>query len=152
MSLLGPASPRQLSLGIALVRIITGCIFFAHGYMKLFVWGLAGTTGAFTQMGVPMPSITAPLIAILEVGGGIALIIGLLTRLVALGFVIDMLGAIFLVRLKGGFFAPNGAEFEILLCVASVALMIAGAGTLSIDEAIATRRSAAVGDPYARAP
>lgn len=151
MSLLGPASPRQVSIGIAVVRIVTGIIFFAHGYMKLFVWGLAGTTGAFTQMGVPVPGITAPLIAILEVGGGIALIIGLLTRVVALGFVIDMLGAIFLVRLKGGFFAPDGAEFEILLCAASVALVIAGAGALSIDDAIARRRSGAVGDSYARA-
>jgi putative oxidoreductase len=151
MSLLGPASPRQLSLGIALVRIITGVIFVAHGYQKFFVFGIAGVTGAFAQMGVPAPSITAPLVATLELAGGIALILGLLTRLAALGLAIDMLVAILLVRIKGGFFAPNGAEFEILLCVACIGLVIAGAGALSIDEAIATRRSAAAGDPYARA-
>jgi len=152
MSLLGPASPRQLSFGIALVRIITGIIFAAHGYQKFFVYGLDGATGAFTQMGIPAPAITAPLVAIVELAGGIALIIGLLTRLAALGLLINMLGAIFLVRLKGGFFAPNGAEFEILLAVASLALVIAGSGALSADEAIARRRSPAIGDAYGRTP
>lgn len=150
MSLLGPASPRQLSLGIALVRIITGVIFVAHGYMKFFVMGMPGTTGFFTQVGIPAPGIMAALVATLEVAGGLALILGLLTRLAALGLAINMLGAIFFVRLKGGFFAPNGAEFEILLFVACVALVIAGAGALSVDEGIARRRSPAVGDAYGR--
>jgi putative oxidoreductase len=149
MSLLGPASPRQLSLGITLVRIITGCIFVAHGYQKLFVFGIAGVTGAFTQMGVPASTIIAPLVAIVELAGGIALILGLLTRLAALGLAIDMLGAIFIVHLKNGFFLPNGIEFALLLLLACLALVTAGAGALSIDEAIATRRTAAVGDPYA---
>jgi putative oxidoreductase len=150
MSLLGPASPRQLGLGIALVRIITGIVFAAHGYQKFFVYGLDGATGAFTQMGIPAPGITAPLVAILELAGGTALIIGLLNRLAALGLAINMLGAIFFVRLKGGFFAPNGAEFEILLFVACVGLVIAGAGALSVDEGLARRRSPAVGDSYER--
>ena len=149
MSLLGSPSPRQVSLGVAILRIAVGCIFLAHGYMKLFVMGIGGATGMFTQIGVPAPGITAPLITALEVVGGIALILGLFTRLAALGLAIDMVGAIFLVRIKGGFFNPNGAEFEILLCVACVALVLAGAGALSIDEARASR-SAAVGDPYAR--
>jgi putative oxidoreductase len=152
MSLLGPASPRQLSLGIALVRIITGVIFIAHGYLKFFVMGIPGTTGFFSQLGIPAPAIMAPFVATLEVAGGIALVLGVLTRLAALGLAIDMLVAIFLVRLEGGFFAPNGAEFEILLCVACVALVTAGAGALSVDDAIARRRSSAVGDPYARTP
>jgi putative oxidoreductase len=152
MSLLGPASPRQLSLGIALVRIITGVIFVAHGYQKFFVFGIAGVTGAFAQMGVPAPSITAPLVAVVELAGGIALILGLLTRVAALGLAIDMLGAMLIVHVKQGFFLPNGVEFVLMLFVACVALVVAGAGALSIDEAIARRRSAAAGDPYARAP
>ena len=152
MSLLGPASPRQLSLGIALVRIMTGIIFVAHGYLKFFVFGLDGATNAFAQMGVPAPSITAPLVAVVELAGGLALIFGLLTRLAALALAIDMLVAVVLVKLKGGFFIPNGAEFEILLCVACVALVVAGAGALSIDEAIAKRRFPATNDTYVRAP
>jgi putative oxidoreductase len=150
MSLLGSASPRQVSLGIAILRIAVGIIFAAHGYMKLFVWGIGGTTNAFAGMGVPVPGLTAPLVGVLEFFGGIALIVGVLTRLVSLGMAIDMLVAIFLVRIKGGFFAPNGAEFEILLFVASLALVFTGAGAFSIDEARAARRTSAVGDPYAR--
>jgi putative oxidoreductase len=152
MPLLGPVSSRQVNLGLALVRIITGIVFAAHGYQKFFVFGLDGTTGAFTQMGIPAPGITAPLVAIVELLGGIALIVGLLTRLAALGLAVDMLGAILLVRLKGGFFAPNGAEFEIVLLIACIALVIGGAGALSADEALARRRASTVGDAYSRAP
>jgi putative oxidoreductase len=152
MSLLGPASPGQLSLGIAIVRVVTGCIFVAHGYQKFFVFGIGGATGAFGQMGVPAPTITAPLVTILELAGGIALILGLLTRLAALGLSIDMLGAMVIVHLKQGFFLPNGFEFVLLLLATCLALVVAGAGALSIDEAIATRRSAATGDLYARTP
>ena len=151
MSLLGPASPRQLSLGIALVRIMTGIIFVAHGYLKVFVVGLPGAVNMFTQMGVPAPSLMAPFVSIVEIAGGVALIFGLLTRLAAVALAIDMMVAIALVRIKGGFFNPNGAEFEILLCVACVALAVAGAGAMSIDEAIARRRFPATNDTYVRA-
>ncbi len=151
MSLLGPASPRQLSVGIAIVRIITGIIFVAHGSQKLFTFGLAGVTGAFTQMGVPAPGIVAPLVTVLELAGGIALILGLLTRLAALGFVVDMLGAIFIVHLKNGFFLPNGIEFALTLLGTSLGLVVAGAGAFSIDDVLARRRTSAAGDAYARA-
>jgi putative oxidoreductase len=111
--------------------------------------GIPGVTGFFNQIGIPAANIAAPFVAALELAGGIALVLGLFTRLLGLAFAINMLVAIVLVRLKGGFFAPNGAEFEILLGVASVALMIAGAGALSIDEAIAKRRFV-TSESYAR--
>lgn len=152
MPLFGPVGARQVNVGLALVRIITGIVFAAHGYQKFFIYGLDGTTGAFTQMGIPAPGITAPLVAIVELFGGIALVIGFLTRLAALGLAINMLGAILLVRLKGGFFSPNGAEFEIVLFVACLALAIGGAGALSVDEAIARRRASGAGDAYGRVP
>ncbi len=133
------ATPRSQQAGIALLRIATGIVFAAHGAQKLFLYGIAGTTGAFTKMGVFMPTLIAPLIACLEFAGGIALIIGLLTRLAALGLAADMLGAILLVHLAGGFFLPAGYEFALTLLCASAALALAGPGAFSIDDALARR-------------
>lgn len=133
------STPRQQGFGIAILRVITGVVFIAHGYQKLFVYGIAGVQDAFGKMGAPMPMVTGPLVAGLEFFGGCALVIGLLTRLVALGLAIDMLGAILIVHLAGGFFAPKGYEFVLMLCVAALTLAVAGPGSLSADERIAAR-------------
>jgi putative oxidoreductase len=133
------ATARQQSFGLAILRILVGIVFTAHGYQKLFGFGISGVQGMFTKMAVPMPMITAPLVAGLEFFGGLALIVGLLTRLVALGLAIDMLGAIVLVHLANGFFLPMGYEFALLLCAASLTLVVGGAGSLSVDEMIARR-------------
>src|SRR5688500_6455161 len=132
---------RRQGTGLAILRIITGIIFMAHGGQKLFQYGIAGVTQSFTQMGVPLPGLTAPLVAILEFFGGFALVIGLLTRLAALGLAIDMLGAIVLVHLAAGFFMPAGYEFALALFGASLALAVAGPGILSVDETIARRQA-----------
>jgi len=130
------SSPRQQSLGLAALRLAVATIFIKHGAQKLFVFGFAGVTGAFTQMGVPFPGVMGPFIALLEFFGGIALVIGLLTRLIALGFVFDMLAAILLVQLKRGF---SGYEFEFLLLGSSLALFLMGAGGFSVDALLARR-------------
>ena len=141
-SLLASTSSQQ-QLGIAIVRIVTGIIFAAHGGQKLFQFGLAGVTDAFGKMGVPMPGVMGPFVALLEFFGGLALIVGLLTRLAALGLAFDMLGAILLVHLAAGFFLPAGYEFALLLFATSLGLVLAGPGSLSIDAAIASRRHGA---------
>src|SRR6202171_5326986 len=130
------SSPRQLSLGLAALRLAVATIFIRHGAQKLFVYGFAGVTGAFTQMGVPVPGVMGPFIGLLEFFGGIALLIGFLTRLFALGFVFDMLVAILLVQLKRGF---SGYELEFLLLGSSLALVFAGAGGFSVDALLAGR-------------
>ena len=133
------STPRHQALGIALLRVITGITFAAHGYQKVFVYGLAGVQGAFTKMGAPMPMVTGPLIACVEFLGGIALIVGLLTRLAALGLALDMLGALLIVHLANGFYLPKGYEFVLLLFAASMALMFGGPGALSIDSLLAAK-------------
>ena len=132
------SSPRQLSLGLAALRLAVATIFIRHGAQKLFVYGFAGVTGAFTQMGVPVPGVMGPFIGLLEFFGGIALLIGFLTRLFALGFVFDMLVAILLVQLKRGF---SGYELEFLLLGSSLALVFAGAGGFSVDALLARRNA-----------
>ena len=133
------ASARHQALGIAILRVVTGITFTMHGYQKVFVYGMAGVQGAFTAMGAPMPMITGPLIACLEFLGGIALVVGLLTRFAALGLVLDMLGAILIVRLANGFYLPKGYEFELMLFAASLALVFGGPGAFSIDSLIASK-------------
>ncbi|MEN3354659.1 MAG: putative oxidoreductase [Betaproteobacteria bacterium] len=137
MSIFRSPSPRQISIGLAVLRVAVATIFIRHGYQKLFVFGFGGVTGAFTQMGVPLPGVMGPLIALLEFFGGIALLFGFLTRLVTIGFVLDMLGAILLVQMKRGF---SAFELEFLLLGSSLALLLAGAGTFSVDASVAARR------------
>lgn len=134
------ASDRRLDLALAVLRIVAGVIFIAHGGQKLFSFGLPGVTAGFAGMGIPLASVTAPLVAILEFAGGIALVAGLITRLVALGFALEMLGAILLVHLKGGFFLPKGFEFAFSMLGPSAALVLAGAGAFSLDHLLAARR------------
>lgn len=138
MFLFRAPSSRQLSLGLALLRLAVGAVFIDHGWQKLFGMGFAGVTGAFTHMGVPLPGITGPFVALLEFFGGIALILGLLTRLFALGFAIDMLVAILLVKLKSGF---SHYELEFLLCLSSVALLLMAGGDFSVDALLGRRKS-----------
>lgn len=146
MRLFAPASARQADLGLTILRAVAGIIFAAHGGQKLFVYGFAGVTGAFGQMGVPMPGIAGPATALVEFFGGLALIAGLLTRLAGFGLTVTMLGALFLVHLSAGFFLPNGYEFVLALLGMTVTLMITGAGRWSVDALLAARRGETVAD------
>jgi putative oxidoreductase len=134
---------NRIQTGLTLLRAAVGAIFIAHGAQKLFVYGMSGVAGAFGQMGVPFPEVTGPMVALLEFFGGIALVLGLLTRLAALGLAVNMVGAMVLVHAPAGFFLPNGIEFALVLGAASAALSIMGAGEFSVDALLARRRQQA---------
>src|SRR5688500_12479429 len=133
---------QQTQWGIAILRIVTGIIFFLHGWQKLFEMGHDGVTGFFTSLSIPLPAVAAAIVIAVELLGGLALILGFLTRLVSIPLGITMLVALATVHLKAGFFAGNGGyEFVLLLAAASAALFFLGSGAFALDNLGAVRRA-----------
>jgi putative oxidoreductase len=142
MLLFDSPSRRQTDTALAVLRIVLGITFILHGGQKLFVFGFAGVSGAFAQMGIPAPGLLGPFVAFVEFFGGIAILLGLLTRLAALGVGATMVVAILTVHIKNGFFAPTGVEFPLALLASAIALIITGAGEFSLDAVIGKRLDA----------
>src|SRR5262245_34476320 len=84
-------------VGILLLRLVAGAAFILHGWPKI-----QNPTGWMNAMGASVPPALQALAAFMEFGGGIALILGLLTPIVALGLLIEMLVALFMVHIPAG--------------------------------------------------
>jgi uncharacterized membrane protein YphA (DoxX/SURF4 family) len=120
-----------------LSRVFCGCVFLVHGIPKIL--SLEGTRLFFENVGVP--GWMAVPIAFLEVFGGIFLIAGLLTRIVAGLFVIEMLGAALFVQLPYGWDVfEGGVEFNIALILLLLAPILLGVGPLSTDDVVGLGR------------
>ncbi|GAA4471421.1 DoxX family protein [Rhodococcus olei] len=131
---------RDLALLIARVGI--GIIFVAHGWQKFFTNGIDKTQVAFDGMGAPMPDLSAILAASVELGGGLLLIVGLLTPIAGILLFLDMLGAFFIVHADQGLFMPMGYELVLALGVSSLLIAAVGAGRLSVDALLGGRLAA----------
>jgi len=135
-----------------LLRLVLAAVFFPHGAQKVLGWfgghGLAGTMGFFTQqMGIP--TALAALAIAAEFLGSIGLFFGFLTRVAAFGIFCVMAAAVAMVHAQVGFFmnwfgrmpaGQEGFEFHLLVLALSFAVMVRGAGMLSIDGTIAGRK------------
>lgn len=127
-------------VGLLLLRIVLGITFIGHGAQKLFGMfdgpGIAGVTGFFGSLGVPMPGVMAWVVALFEFLGGIFILIGFLTPVAGLMITAVMLGAIATVHLSKGFWNGNGGvEFPLALIAAALALVFAGPGRYSVEGA-----------------
>jgi putative oxidoreductase len=132
-------------VALTMLRLVLGVVFFAHGAQKMLGWfggyGFHGSMGFMQHIGLPAP--VALLVICVEFFGGLGLIVGLLTRVAALGVAGDMIGAIFLVHLPNGFFmnwAGNqkgeGFEYHLLALAMAAALLLRGAGAFSADHSL----------------
>lgn len=126
---------KKVSVGLLLLRLLAGGAFIAHGAGKI--------AAPFSWMGpdAPVPGVLQALAALAEFGGGIALVIGLLTPLASLGLVITMAVAVVFHVNKGDGFV-QGYELAAVYLVISVLLFLAGPGRYSVDALIASKRRA----------
>lgn len=123
------------SLALLAGRVVVGAIFVAHGWQKFADMGIAGTTKFFESSGIPLAGIAAPGVAVLEVVGGLALILGALLPLFGTLLALDMIGAIVFVHGSNGFFATEGGyEFVLALAAASLVIGFSGGGALAVDK------------------
>ena len=123
------------------LRLTLGVIMAFHGYQKLTGMTPAGFgNGMLDGLGVPAPVAVAWVVTLVELVGGIALIVGAGTRVAALANGVVMLGAILLVKSDVGLIAPQGAgagaELDLALLALAVGVLLLGPGRLSVDEAL----------------
>ncbi len=133
-------SSRLQAWGVTILRVVVGVVFLVHGAQKLFAIGMPGVAGFLGSLGVPVPMLSAVVVSWVEFLGGLALLLGLLTRWAAIPLAIDMVVALLTVHLWGGFFVPKGVEFALTLLAACLALAGLGSGALSIDAVRARSR------------
>ncbi|WPC07036.1 DoxX family protein [Pseudomonas benzenivorans] len=132
----------QAGYGLTVLRVIAGVTFAAHGAQKLFGWfggyGLEGVAQWMESIGLAPGYLLALLAGSAEFFGGLALIVGVLARPAAAVLALTMLVAIFSVHLANGFFMSNdGYEFALALLAISLAVLVEGAGRLSLDKRFA---------------
>jgi len=137
--MLGTESDWVVTIG----RIVLGVVFFAHGAQMALGWfggsGLQGTVRVFREhLRIPAP--LAVLAVAAEFLGGLGLIVGLLSRVAALGIAVVMSVALVAVHRKFGFFMNwfgekkgHGIEYHVLVLALALIVIIKGAGAFSLD-------------------
>jgi putative oxidoreductase len=148
-----PTSPTTRRWASIALRLVIGFGFVAHGWAK-FTRGPAAFAGLLHFAGVPYPLLSAWLITLLEIFGGLAIIAGAFVGLVSIPLILSMIGAVITVQGHYGFssvntigltpsgpvFGPPGYEINLLYIAGLIALMLAGPGALSVDSWLARRR------------
>ena len=132
-----------------LLRLTLALVILPHGLQKTLGWfggyGFTGTMGFFTET-LGIPALIAALVIAAESLGALALIVGFFTRFCAAAIAIVMLGAISMAHWQHGFFMDwygnkegQGVEYHLLVIGIAIALVITGAGKLSVDKFVEER-------------
>jgi putative oxidoreductase len=126
--------------GLAILRIVLGIAIALHGWSKLS-GGVDGVAGFFGSLGIPAPGLMAWVVTIVELVGGILLVVGFLTQIAGILIAIDMLGVILFAFLLQGqpFINENGWiswEKEAVFGAAALCLALAGPGAWSVDDVV----------------
>ncbi|MBB6019872.1 putative membrane protein YphA (DoxX/SURF4 family) [Paenibacillus sp. JGP012] len=119
---------KSIEMGLFFLRIMIGLIFVLHGWSK-FEGGISGTVGFFESIGIP--GFMASVVAIIELAGGAAVILGLGTRIFAALFIAVMVGALFTAKAGQPFL--NGTELDYMLMAGSLTLLLTGSRFLAVD-------------------
>ncbi|MBO6739149.1 MAG: DoxX family protein [Phycisphaerales bacterium] len=151
---MGQQSTVQATLndaGLLVARSMIGVVGIYHGGQKLFGLfgggGFASTAEAMGSMGMPLPTLSALAAGSAEFFGGIALIVGLLTRFAGANFAFTMLVASFAVH-GGAFGAQNGGmEYPLTLAMVSLAIALTGPGRFSVDRVLFSKVRGRFGAP-----
>lgn len=116
--------------GITAVRVAMAIVFIVAGWTKTNA-GLSAVTAGFEKMAIPMASIAGPFIAVLELIGGILLLLGIAGRWLGLLYAIEFTVAFFYVKLPVGF---SGARLDLMLLAGAILIFVAGPGKAAVDE------------------
>jgi uncharacterized membrane protein YphA (DoxX/SURF4 family) len=138
------STTTQAPPAVLLVRIAVGGVFLSEGIQKFLFPGALGV-GRFAKIGIPAPQVMAPFVGVVEILGGLLLLVGLLARLAAVALIVDMLVAIATTKipilLKSGFWATaHEARVDYTMLLGSIFLLTVGAGDWSLDARMAKER------------
>ena len=137
-----PAPARDVALLLA--RLLLGTVMFAHGYQKLMINGLGRTSQGFESLSIPVAIVSAAFVTVVEVVGGVLVVLGALLTVVACCYLVVMVGAAFFVHIPHGIFVQDGGwELVGVIAALLLALAAAGSGRYGVDDAL-RRRSARV--------
>jgi putative oxidoreductase len=129
--------PRGIPRATLLIRILVGWVFVSEGAQK-FLFPAALGAGRFTKIGIPAPGVLTPFVGVVEIAGGLFVLLGLLTRLAALPLIADMTVAIITTKVPilvhyGFWPMAHEVRVDVSMLLGALFLLVVGPGPLSVD-------------------